>query len=123
MLSVRELLPITPPSKLCPKCQAVVPIRLKVCKSCQHVFRFKTKAEQNMPDQAVKHMRVFDKLQKTTKRALETSEQTVYVDKHTDHNKHDIAPRVLHFRAFIYLWSICISLTSRRATKKKKMKR
>ena len=25
-------LPIMPPSKVCPKCQAVVPIRLKVCK-------------------------------------------------------------------------------------------
>ena len=107
MLSVCELLPIMPPSKLCPKCQAVVPIRLKVCKSCQHVFRFKRKAEQNMPDQAVKHMRVFDKLRKTTKRALETDEQavqrreldrehkasiraaetskqTVYVDKHNE---------------------------------------
>ena len=37
----RELPLIMPPSKVCPQCNAVVPIRLKVCKSCQHVFRAK----------------------------------------------------------------------------------
>ena len=38
---IRELPLIMPPSKVCPQCNAVVPIRLKVCKSCQHVFRAK----------------------------------------------------------------------------------
>ena len=52
-----ELLLIMPPSKVCPQCQAVVPPRLKVCKSCD-------KAELNLPDQA------------TSIRASETSEQT-----------------------------------------------
>ena len=67
-----------PPSKVCPKCQAVVPIRLKVCKSCQHAFQAKRKAEQNVPDLSVKRMRMLEKLRKTTKRASETSKQTVH---------------------------------------------
>ena len=41
----RQLLLVMPPSKVCPECDAVVPIRLKVCKSCQHVFRAKQKTE------------------------------------------------------------------------------
>ena len=40
----RELPLIMPPSKVCPQCNAVVPIRLKVCKSCQHVFRANVKS-------------------------------------------------------------------------------
>ena len=59
-----------PPSKVCPQCQAVVPPRLKVCKSCEHVCPAKRKVEQNLPEQA--------NLLKTTKRATETSEQTVH---------------------------------------------
>ena len=59
-----------------------------MCKSCEHVFRAKRKAEHNLPDKAVKRVRVSqsdsvksamkakDKLQKATKRASETSEQT-----------------------------------------------
>ena len=62
---------IMPPSKVC---QAVVPPRLKGCKPCEHERRAKRKAEQNLPDQATKCY----KLLKTTKRATETSEQTVY---------------------------------------------
>ena len=31
-----------PPNKVCPQCKA---IRYKVCKSCEHVFRAKRKAE------------------------------------------------------------------------------
>ena len=62
-----------PPSKVCPKCQAIVPIRLKVCKSCQHAFQAKRKTEQNVPDLSVKRMRMLEKLRKTTKRASETS--------------------------------------------------
>ena len=36
---------IMSPSKVCPQCQASVPLNLEVCKSCQHVFRSKRKAE------------------------------------------------------------------------------
>ena len=32
---------IMPPSKVCPQCKAVVPLRLKVCISCEHVPREK----------------------------------------------------------------------------------
>ena len=79
-----------PPSKVCPQCETIVPLRLKVCKSCQHVFRAKRKAEHKLPDKAMKRMRVLqsdsvksamkakDKLQKASKRASETSEQTVH---------------------------------------------
>ena len=70
--------------------ETIVPLRLKVCKSCEHVFRAKRKAEHNLPDKAMKRMRVLqsdnvksaikarDKLQKGSKRASETSEQTVH---------------------------------------------
>ena len=47
-----------PPSKVCPQCETIAPLRLKVCKSCQHVFRAKRKAEHNLPDKAMKRMRV-----------------------------------------------------------------
>ena len=79
-----------PPSKVCPQCETIVHARLKVCKSCEHVFRAKRKAEHNLPDKAVKRQRVLrsdsvksamkaeDKLQKASKRASETSEQTVH---------------------------------------------
>ena len=78
-----------PPSKVCPQCETIVHARLKVCKSCEHVFRAKRKTEHNLPDKAVKRVRVSqsdsvksamkakDKLQKATKRASETSEQTL----------------------------------------------
>ena len=80
-----------PPSKVCPQCETIVPIRLKVCKSCEHVKR---KAEHNLPDKAMKRMRVSqsdsvksamkatNKLQNASKRASETSEQTVHRQKH-----------------------------------------
>ena len=50
----RELPLIMPPSKVCPQCNAVVPIRQKVCKSCQHVFRAKRQIEHTLPARAVK---------------------------------------------------------------------
>ena len=52
--SVSEFLSllIMPPSKVCPDCGAVVPIRLKLCKSWQHVFHPKCKIEQNLPGKA-----------------------------------------------------------------------
>ena len=79
-----------PPSKVCPQCNAVVPIRLKVCKSCQHVFRAKRQIEHTLPARAVKRLRVGlsdsvksvikakDKLQKACKRAAKSSEQTLH---------------------------------------------
>ena len=79
-----------PPSKVCPQCNAVVPIRLKVCKSCQHVFRAKRQIEHTLPARAMKRLRVGlsdsvksviktkDKLQKACKRAAESSEQTLH---------------------------------------------
>ena len=53
-----------PPSKLCPQCQTIVPIRLKV-----DVFRAKRKAEHNLPDKAMKRMRVLqsDNVKSATK--------------------------------------------------------
>ena len=75
-----------PLSKVCPQCETIVHARLKVCKSCQHVFRAKRKAEHNLSDKVMKRMRVLqsdsgksamkakDKLQKAIKRASETSE-------------------------------------------------
>ena len=47
---VRFLL-IMPPSNVCPQCDAVV---LKVCKSCQHVFRAKRLIEHTLPGRAMK---------------------------------------------------------------------
>ena len=57
-----------PRSKICPKCCDAVPIRLKVCKSCQHVFRAKRKTEQTLPDN----------IRKAGKRTVESSEQTLH---------------------------------------------
>ena len=59
-----------------------------MCKSCQHVFRNKKKAV--CLTEAAKRVRV----SKATKRASETSEQTL-------HRKHSIAPRVPHFSALV----------------------
>ena len=79
-----------PPSKVCPQCDSVVPIRLKVCKSCYHVFRAKRQAVQNLPDRAMKRLRVIlsdsaksivkakHKLRKACKRAKESTEQTLH---------------------------------------------
>ena len=84
-----------PPSKVCPQYETIVPLRLKVCKSCQHVFRAKRKAEHNLPDKAMKRMRVLQSdsvksaikaKDKASKRASETSEQTVHrQQQHTEH--------------------------------------
>ena len=53
-------LTIMPPSKVCPQCETIVPLRLKVCKSCKHVFRAKREAEHNLPDKAMKHMESYN---------------------------------------------------------------
>ena len=83
-------LTIMPPSKVCLQCKAMVPLRLKVCISCQHVFRAKRRAEHSLAAKAMKRARVLqsdsvksvtkakDKLQKASKRASESSEQTLH---------------------------------------------
>ena len=79
-----------PPSKVCPRCDTVVPIRLKVCRSCQFAFPTKRKPEQSLPERAMKRLRVIlsdsaksvvkakDKLRKACKRADESVEQTLH---------------------------------------------
>ena len=79
-----------PPTKVCSQCKAVVHIRLKVCESCDHVFRSKRAAECKLPERAMKCIRVLqsdsvksvrqakDKLCKASKRASETREQTLH---------------------------------------------
>ena len=69
---LRFSLAIMPPSKVCPQCQASVPLKLKLCKCCQYVFQ--SKVEYSLSDQATKRMRV----SKATKRASETSKQSVH---------------------------------------------
>ena len=54
---VKSVLTIMSPSKFCPQCQASVPLKLKVCKSCQHVFRSKRKSK-SLSDRATKRMSV-----------------------------------------------------------------
>ena len=53
---------------VCLQCQASVPLNLKLC---QHVFQSKRKAEYSLSDQAIR-------VSKATKRASETSEQTLH---------------------------------------------
>ena len=79
-----------PPTKVYSQCKAVVHIRLKVCESCDHVFRSKRAAECKLPERAMKCIRVLqsdsvksvrqakDKLCKASKRASETREQTLH---------------------------------------------
>ena len=88
-----------PPSRVCPECDAVVLIRLKVCKSCQHVFRAKRKTEHTLPGRAMKRLRVVlsdsvksvvkakDKLYQACKRAAESSEQTLHRQQHDREHK------------------------------------
>ena len=46
-----------PPTKVCPPCKAAVPVRWKTCERCDHVFRSKRKAECNLREKPMKHMR------------------------------------------------------------------
>ena len=85
---------VMPPSKVCPKCDTVLPIRLKVCKSCQHVFRAKRKSDNSLPGRAMKQLRVVlsdgvksaiktkNKLYQACKRAAESSEQNLRRQQH-----------------------------------------
>ena len=72
-----------PPTKLCLQCKAAVPVKQKTCERCDHVFRSKRKAEYNLREKAMKHMRAVesdsvkstrkakDKLHKACERASE----------------------------------------------------
>ena len=42
-----------PPTKVCPQCKAAVPVRLKTCERCDHVFRSLRKAECNLRGKAI----------------------------------------------------------------------
>ena len=97
---LRFSLAIMPPSKVCPlsQCQASVPLRLKLCKCCQHVFQSKRKAEYSLSDQATKGMRV----SKATKRVSETSEQTLHRQLISG-TTHAQFAEGLHFSAFHYI--------------------
>ena len=80
-----------PPTKICPQCDTVVPIRLKVSKCCQHVFPAKRKTEQNLPGKAMKRLCSMlsdnaksiliakDKLRKACKQSNEFIEQILHV--------------------------------------------
>ena len=75
-----------PPTKVCPQCKAAVPVRWKTCECCDHVFRSKGKAEYNLREKAMKHVRAIesdsvkstrkakDKLHKACERASEIRE-------------------------------------------------
>ena len=39
-------------SEVCPQCQASLPLKLKMCKSCEQAFRANRKAEYSLSDQA-----------------------------------------------------------------------
>ena len=79
-----------PPTKVCPQCKAAVPIRWKTCECCDHVFRFKRKAECNLREKAMKRMRAVEsdsmkstrkakgKWHKTCERGSEICEQTLH---------------------------------------------
>ena len=49
-----------PPTKVYPQCKAAVPVRWKTCERCDHVFRSKGKAECNVREKAMKHMRAVE---------------------------------------------------------------
>ena len=79
-----------PPTKVCSQCKAAVPVRRKTCERCDHVFRFKRKAECNLREKAMKRMRAVqsdcvksarkakDKLHKACERASEICERPLH---------------------------------------------
>ena len=56
LLAIAALAVNLPPTKVSPQCKAAVPVRLKTCEHCDHVFRFKRKAERN----SMKRMRAVE---------------------------------------------------------------
>ena len=49
-----------PPTKLCPRCKAAVPVRRKTCERCDNVVRSKRKAECNLRVKAMKRTRAVE---------------------------------------------------------------
>ena len=49
-----------PPTKVCPQCKAAVPVRRTTCERCDHVFRFKRKAECNLREKPTKDVRAVE---------------------------------------------------------------
>ena len=78
-------------------------LKLKLCKCCQHVFQSKRKAEYSLSDQATKRTRV----SKATKRASETSEQTLHRQLFSG-TTHAQFAEGLHFSAFHYIFIIVV---------------
>ena len=113
-----------PPTKVCPQCKAAVPVRRKTCKCCDHVFQSKRKAECNLREKAMKHMRAVEsdgvksvRMHKAYEKASEAHEQNSHrqeqnrmcheshktvIDsgQHTSTITCTAAPRVWHFSAF-----------------------
>ena len=91
-----------PPTKVSLQCKAVVPVRLKTCKRCDHVFRSKRKAERNsmkrtraVESDSVKSTRkAKDKLHKACERASEIHERTLNRQEQNNvHGKHERVTR------------------------------
>ena len=94
-----------PPTKVCPQCKAAVPVRWKTCEHCDHVFQSKRKAECNLREKAMKHMRAVesdsvklarkaDKWHKACERASEICERTLQGRNKTEsHGKHERVTR------------------------------
>ena len=76
------MLLIMPPSKVCPQCKAVVPLRLKVCIFCEHVPRENPSHE---TDASVAKL-LKEPVNLASKLCRDTS---------------SIVPRVLHFSALV----------------------
>ena len=77
-----------PPTKVCPKCRAAVPIRWKTCERCDHVFHSKRKAECNLQEKAMKSARkAKGKLHKACERASEIRERTLHRQAHGKHER------------------------------------
>ena len=55
------------PQKVCPQCEAAVPVRRKTCER-SHVFRSKRKAECNLCGKTMKRIRESETIGKTVRR-------------------------------------------------------
>ena len=85
LLAIAALAVNLPPTKVSPQCKAAVPVRLKTCECCDHVFRSKRKAERNSmkrmraveSDSAKSTRKAKDKLHKACERASEIRERTL----------------------------------------------
>ena len=95
-----------PPTKVCPRCKAAVPVRRKTCERCDHVFRSKRKAECTLRDKVMKRMRAVesdslksarkakDELHKACERVSEICERTLHRQK--QNNAYGKLERVMH---------------------------